>query len=138
MTMSDDVRAAAERFREYERRVDAGESPKAVDYLVHDDDLADLARAYLAEHPADDGEPVSEAWLESVGLVSDGPPNPTYTAESKGSRGGPVCTLNVELWMGCDGFSVGTVYRELIPTADTRGEFRALCRVLRIPLTEQA
>ena len=30
-----------------------------------------LADAYLAEHPADDEEPVDEAWLRSIGFVRD-------------------------------------------------------------------
>lgn len=30
-----------------------------------------LAKAYLAEHPADDDEPVTAEWLESIGANSD-------------------------------------------------------------------
>jgi hypothetical protein len=38
--------------------------------LTHVDNCAawQLAKAYLAEHPADDEEPVNEEWLRSIGL----------------------------------------------------------------------
>lgn len=39
--------------------------------------LMALAEAWLADHPEDDGEPVTEAWLRSLGYLPDdsSPPN---------------------------------------------------------------
>ena len=73
--MSDDVRAAAERavrwyesMRRYGGRWDA---------LA--DDIVQSARAVLAELPADDGEPVTEARLPGLGFRhSYGEPSPTH------------------------------------------------------------
>ncbi len=32
--------------------------------------INDVAHAYLAEHPADDGDPVTEEWLRSIGWIT--------------------------------------------------------------------
>lgn len=87
--MTDDVRAAAERLREHRRVVAAMEHSKASPYTYIDvstgaagfvpnaelRDMAAVVTAYLAEHPADDAEPVTEAWLRAVEWeqIRDGP-----------------------------------------------------------------
>lgn len=66
-----DVKAAAERLRR--ARVAWGaeylDNPVMVEVpvaILRDHDI--IADAYLAEHPADDGEAIDEAWLLSVGF----------------------------------------------------------------------
>lgn len=110
--MSDDVRAAAERavrwyesMRRYGGRWDA---------LA--DDIVQSARAVLAEHPADDGEPVTDEWLESIGHPT--PPEPPQ-------RGG-------HRWMVLVVDGKGSSYR--LPNAATRGDVRRLCRALGVTL----
>lgn len=66
--MSDELRAAAERFSKW---VD---TPRvrivgSVDQEQIDGDAYELAAAYLAEHPADDAEPVTADWLRGLGFV---------------------------------------------------------------------
>lgn len=75
--MKTDLQAAASRLR----CVDAGEGVEAVygvpyheptagrDHPYHVDLRAAIG-AWLAEHPADDGEPVDAAWLHSVGWTT--------------------------------------------------------------------
>ena len=61
--MNDKLREAAERHRRYE----SGEVAFDIwgdGRLIHDDTEL-LADAYLAEHPADDDEPVIEGWINS-------------------------------------------------------------------------
>lgn len=83
----DELRAAAERCR------DLGE-PGWVDVENASAecvaDLLILARAYLAEHPADDAELVAEEWLRSVGFWERGddelvsPPDRSVAADRRG------------------------------------------------------
>jgi len=113
-----------------------------------------LALAYLAEHPADDAEPVTEEWFRSVGLT-----NPTlYSEPDKGYYGDRVAALMFAdkdsvpsrfgvmfsdgpdgwNWWACmvnaDGFDGSQDY--LCP-APTRGHVRRLCAALGITLTEK-
>lgn len=72
--MTDELRAACERLRRYQAASDAndvaamdavydahGNNPDNCDSIW--EDQADVADAYLAEHPADDDEPITEDWL---------------------------------------------------------------------------
>ncbi len=66
-----DVRAAAERLRRCyageETMLDVyGRTPHSL--LKMHDDTEMVANAYLAEHPADDGEPITEEWLRGLGF----------------------------------------------------------------------
>lgn len=70
--MNDDLRACAERVLEPRARYSSHEVPV---YIGHapppaGDDVT-LARAWLAEHPADDAEPIGEPWLPSAGWEWD-------------------------------------------------------------------
>lgn len=62
---TDELRAAADRCRGLEGPgwVDVENAPPECVA-----DLLTLARGWLAEHPADDSEPVTMTWLESVGF----------------------------------------------------------------------
>lgn len=84
--MSDELRAVAERLRprldafvtgsrDASGEPDTAEWPVTVKLhtaggasVVATLDLLRLAKAYLAEHPADDGEPATEEWAKSLGL----------------------------------------------------------------------
>lgn len=67
-----DLRKAAERLRDFlENR--NGRNTLGT-HLTGDktyDDLADVALAYLSEHPADDDEPIDEAWLRTINCTHD-------------------------------------------------------------------
>lgn len=118
-----------------------------------DDDAELLAGAWLTENPEDDGEPISEAWLRSVGLV-DPPPDMEadrgYYGESVvsllfvGQDGGRLrfgalysdCHGESKWWaclIGGDGFDGSHDYLCPIPT---RRAVRRLCAGLEIPLKE--
>jgi hypothetical protein len=95
-------------------------------------DRAVLADAYLAEHPADDDEPVTEEWLRAVGFVT----HRQGVAIDMGlrSRGGPwlyfACCpglVNPD-WMFDDGRLLAA------PDLNTRGHVRRLCEALGVPL----
>lgn len=61
--MNDKVKAAVERLGNYRKNPPTGSDPVEVNHA-----RAILADAYLAEHPDDDGEPVTAEWLESLGF----------------------------------------------------------------------
>jgi hypothetical protein len=72
---TEELRAAAERLRMYhdaiERNRNFGAFPAPM-IKAREVSKAEefLARAYLAEHSADDGEPITADWLRSVGFTS--------------------------------------------------------------------
>lgn len=81
-----------------------------------------LANACCAASPADDGEPISDDWLRIVGEEATG--------------GG--CYLSGKRFQFYDGkVWVCGVFGRITPIAkpQTRGQFRALCAALGIPLT---
>lgn len=147
--MTEDVRAAAERLR----RIQNGER----DYQVYPSkvrgtdpthlDKDTLVRAYLAEHPADDGGPVTPEWLRAVGFAEEDlgwqtcpltgrPPNAFAIG---GARDGQYHHLGV--WAGdgrwatyhltADGFDGSETW---LAWAETRGAVRRLCAALGVVL----
>lgn len=125
--MSDELRAAAERFREYERLADAGEGLQ--DYEQIDDDIIDLARAYLASSLADDGEPLTMDWWKSLNSNSRFLCKQRYTlqVEDDGSF-----QMDADVWLEeCMLFSIP------LPHVQTRGDVRRLCAALGIELKEK-
>lgn len=92
-------------------------------------DLELLTRAYLALCPADDEETVTEEWLRSIGFHPRKFLGVLRIASEP--KGGPICTLEYDPLGGCDGWRVGG---ELITPMETRGQLRALCSALMIPL----
>lgn len=66
--MSDEVRASLARWNEYNRRVDAGESPVVCEHLLEDHDLAYLAEAFADGVVADRSVP-SGVWADSEWLL---------------------------------------------------------------------
>lgn len=64
------VREAAERLNRYlEDRV-----VTAADYEDCEGDIQCVATAYLAEHPADEGKPITDAWLREIGFADGNMP----------------------------------------------------------------
>lgn len=88
-------------------------------------DVAAVARAYLTEHPADDDEPLSAAWLDKC----------LPRSKDVGFSGevlwqfGPFDTLS----MYPEREDVARVFAREIRT---RGQLRRLCAALGVPLTE--
>lgn len=136
--MSDELRAA-DRLRKF----NSGDmSVYETDYGLHAD-RAVLADAYLVEHPADDGEPVTEEWLRSVGFTQ-------YNEETLSSDmvflslwidrslhntaflavHWPL-TTKYEVYWSCQGFSL---YKPAYPK--TRRDVRNLAKCLGVELKE--
>jgi len=85
------------------------------------EDLVMLAKAYLAEHRADDGELITFPWIESIGGV---------TADS-----GRVYldTYDMSFWIVQGGLNLtGTTH-----IIKTRGQLRQLCRALGVEIKEK-
>lgn len=131
--MSDDIRAAAERVRRWSN---GGESQRVVyDFTdeVMDDfnyrmlencatrDLKLLAAAYLAEHPADDDEPVDMDWFNSVGFAIE--------IDLFAVRG------ILSFFRNSKGWNVTVVNSVPVNRGDmTRGDVRRLCAALGVEL----
>lgn len=87
----------------------------------------ELAAAYLAEHPADDGTEVTGEWLESVGF--------TYS-----EQGQYLYCRSLTCWRGCDDgdwqfrFDMACLNRH--QSFDTRGDVRRLMAALGISIEE--
>ena len=93
----------------------------------------DLWAVYLAEHPADDDEPVTAEWLESVGWEA----YPDTGNRMWHSRSATLIMIDLrnpgETWL-CHGSSAhGWDY---ITKSTTRGDVRRLCSALGIQLKE--
>lgn len=121
------VAAAAERLRANSWDV-YGKTPETTDewFALADKLTADgrrLADSFLAEHPADDSLGLDEAWLRSVGFNL-----------RKGLDGGIYAWLSGDLNFDIEDSSVWCHGTRIAENISTRCEFRALCRVLKIPL----
>ena len=114
MATNDDIRAAAERCKDlFGTFVDFDNMP--IECIK---DLFVLAQAYIAEHPADDDEPVTDEWLDSVFGTDD-----SLCTEWHDEWGEKITWL--------DKFGLVS-----IPMPKTRGDVRRLCRALGIELNE--
>ena len=118
--MNEDVRKAAERLR----RVYGEESQWSV-YDGHRDrasmlgsDEMTIAKAYLAEHPADEAIEISEDWLRSVGLRDN--------------------RMVIEFMKTNDGRWASRWHGWELPRLKTRGQVRNLCAALGVELKEPA
>lgn len=135
--MSDDLRAAAQRLRDYAASPDSEIYGSDVPVLI---DVVTQGLLSLLP-PADDGEPVTNAWLRSVGFQETG----------KGVGVLAVLTVDdspvrlhrwLENWIGgserlwvyaCIGQAADRVS---VPSPQTRGDVRRLAAVLGITLKE--
>lgn len=135
----DEIRAAAERLTgDWDKSYPPAPHTATVDAVLLD--TARVAKAYLAEHPADDGEPLTRDWAKTCGwshvagasgvgaaLYHDEANLYAHTPPAK--SGLPWC---VELWPE-DALSNGKgPYRAV--TVRTRGDLRRLCAALGIDL----
>ena len=91
-------------------------------------DRADVSRAYLAEHPADDAEPLTISWLQSVLLRCNVTAYGTLENDLFTFRSGPDGAWAVWTWqMDRDGEACLVVVK-------TRGDVRRLAAALGIQL----
>lgn len=96
------------------------------DELAHEVQAKAVAEAYLAEHPADDGEAVTPDVVRQL-LPSD----------RDGKRGMHFGPFGEVEWYASSGeFHVWVSGRRLKLDGVTRGQFRRLCVGLGVPLTE--
>ena len=118
--MAPEQREALDRFLVYERMADAGEGLHEYDQI--NDDLVDLARAYLDEHPADDDVPVDEKWLHSV--------------VTRPTRGGFEFGNQIRI-VGNDEIGYSLYLHDVMEMRNpTRGDVRLLCKALKIPMND--
>lgn len=137
--MTPEQKAALDRLRKHEAitGMDFRESPyfvegRGVDEFKRLLDLFVLKDAYLAEHPADDDEPVTEEWLRSVfggkptGVIGWNFSVYFYATQSP--------ELIYEYGQEADYFyQYGNAS---LPECKTRGDVRRLCMDLGIQLNE--
>lgn len=144
--MTDDVRAAAERLARYiagraevlEQLEHLGRMPPGLRLSI--EDTAAVANAYLAEHPADDGEPVTADWLQSVGFGRHMQPaaNCDLSLQAGDFRLFVAVAIPTRERYGFkpERWAVNEVWLPEAATPATRGHVRRLCAALGIPLTE--
>lgn len=127
-----ELRAAAERLRQAYARNKIGFLHQLSEVYPENynatlsNDLRTCALAYLAEHPADDGELIDTAWLKKLGSNKKTHDGIAYLQLDNGD-----CQANV--------YATGEVIveaSEKIHETATRGQFRRLCRALGIELQE--
>ncbi len=90
---------------------------------IHGAKACQLAQAYLAEHPADDEEPITEAWLRSVG----------FDDEHRLDWKNLVIKFCVPIR---DNFWDFYLNSTQIKPPKTRGDVRRLCKALGVELKE--
>jgi hypothetical protein len=97
-----------------------------------------LARAWLAEHPADDDKPLLDSELPQFGFTNRNTPDwPVYQSLDS-VNGGPACNITVDSMMGCDGWEVGySNHRVMIPPPNGKRGLRQLLAGLGIPLSTE-
>lgn len=97
---------------------------------------ADVCRAYLFEHQADDGEEIKREWLISVGgHKEDHPVKVTFNRQND-------LTCRIGFWNVDDGWKVMAIHHKDAATCiarglKTRGDVRLLCKALGIELKEK-
>lgn len=137
--MTDDVRAAAERLRQFKAGrscldvYDAKTVDKGFAKVVYDEGV--LAQAWLDAFPADDGETLTPERLAAFGFT-----------EVENQWGGLALRVNGRLrfrhdstapaneqWAAFDAVGGDGIY---VPDPQTVGGLRRLCAALGIPITE--
>lgn len=101
-----------------------------------------VANALKAEHHADDGEAIDEAWLRSAGFAM--PPENKHCPFIFSPESRADCELRLSYWLGSESrdslpeLAIDANQEEFkIPQPATRGDLRRLCAALGIPLKEQ-
>ena len=116
------VREAAERLNRYieDRTV------TAADYEDCEGDIQYVANAYLAEHPADEDEPIDEDWLRSIGFhVNTGDDYYLWINS-------PNQDFDIQYWDDWEEFRFATSKSDYdVPVSiKTRGQLRDLLKAL--------
>lgn len=130
--MTDDVRAAAERItRSVHETVYTGPlslQGKLADALI-------VADAVLAEHPADDGEPLTPNRLLAFGFteVENQWSGLALRVNGRARLGHDSTAPANEQWVAFDAVGGDGIF---VPDPKTVGGLRRLCAALDIPLTE--
>lgn len=130
--MTNEVRDALERYRK--PYPDNGPKDEWYGNVQLFDDMQTLAQAYLDEHPADDHEPIDEAWLRSVGFEERNGWELVQFTPMGGKAYFAVSPLNgcFPARYFCD-WNCDSVYKFV----ETRGELRRLCKSLGVEMREQ-
>jgi hypothetical protein len=125
---TDELRTEAE---QYIRQDSVGLTPSG--------DVSEVCRQWLADHPADDAEPVTAAWLDTLTRDKDAD---HHWRLADGPRADGVMSVEVVLRATyCTVWVRHVLIREWWPLADdagerqyTRGDLRRLCAALGVPL----
>jgi len=134
----DETRRAAERLTgDWDKTYPPVPHTATVDAVLLD--TARVAKAYLAEHPADDGEPLTADWLDAITRDKEGA---SHWRLSSGPRAAGAVAVEVVIRPSyCTVEVCGRLLREWWPLADdagrrryTRGDLRRLCAALGIDL----
>lgn len=135
MNLTDEQKAAVERLRA--GKYDDHQRQDLFNFSrTRMNDCAELAHLYLAEHPADDDELVTEEAVVAMGWENIGDDDcPVYRSPESGDAG-PIDRLVWEPQMGCDGWGLEWNDKGPIPPPETMVKLRSLCRGLGIPLQE--
>lgn len=125
-TMSKELRSAAERCLKELDGIHCGMSAGPGTCIMSKDVIA-LSEAWLAEHPADDDEPITEEWLRGVGF-----------RETKVSDEHFRIIRKDQVSVCCDDLSSPTTWcmrgQEFLCSFKTRGDVRRLCAAIGIEL----
>lgn len=134
----DETRRAAERLTgDWDKTYPPVPHTATVDAVLLD--TARVAKAYLTEHPADDGEPLTADWLDAITRDKEGA---SHWRLSNGPRAAGAVAVEVVMRPSyCTVEVCGRLLREWWPLADdagrrqyTRGDLRRLCAALGIDL----
>lgn len=89
--------------------------------------LEDLCKAWLKEHPDDEGEPITTEWLLSAGAI---PWKDNYAFLSSGLRLRIWFRPHYERWLVMAEQDDSDV---ILGNYKTRGDIRRLCKALEVP-----
>ncbi len=113
------------------RRLIPVKCPASPRWSQDEQNLWTLAQAYLAEHPADDGETVTEEWLPISAMGIAGTKRLGYIVASRDDL-----ELEIVYLPQCGplppAISIGS---RVVIRNPTRGDVRRLCNALRIKIT---
>jgi hypothetical protein len=124
--VTDELREAAERYANpkpseaYPWPCDMHEQP-----MRRSRDAAVLARAYIAEHPADSELPVTEDWLRAVGFTADTDGTVSWFRKA-----------DLELYDQSPHGWKSFVGARMLRPVSARGQLRGLCHWLCVALPE--
>lgn len=126
-----DVRAAVKRLLDPNDGIGAGQGTDYVDGGFAADDAAAVCRAWLAEHPADDGDLPTAEWLRAVGFQQVNDEGDEFVALTADSI--PALFIALD---GKPPYAAGIGVEDDPWPHDiwTRGQVRDLCRCLGVKL----